>query len=40
MEGGGRSYSDEQSVDTFPDEECVTETEEDENSENSEDDRW
>ena len=38
MEGGGRSYSDEQSVDTFPVEESVTETEEDENSENSEDD--
>jgi hypothetical protein len=38
MEGGGSSYSDEQSVDSFPDEESVTETEEDENSENSEDD--
>ena len=37
MEGGGSSYSDEQSVDTFPDEESVTESEEDENSENSED---
>jgi hypothetical protein len=38
MEGGGSCYSDEQSVDTFPDEESITETEEDENSENSEDD--
>ena len=38
MEGGGSSYSDERSVDSFPDEESVTETEEDENSENSEDD--
>jgi hypothetical protein len=38
MEGGGSSYSDEQSVDSFPDEESVTETEEDEYSENSEDD--
>ena len=39
MEGGGSSYSDEQSVDSFPDEESVTETEEDENScWNSEDD--
>ena len=38
MEGGGSSYSDEQSVDSFPDEESVTETEEDENSENSKDD--
>ena len=38
MEGGGSSYSDEQSVDSFPDEESVTETEEDENSENSEHD--
>ncbi|CAB4002460.1 ---NA--- [Paramuricea clavata] len=38
MDGGGSSYSDEQSVDSFPDEESVTETEEDENSENSEDD--
>ena len=37
MEGGGSSYSDEQSVDSFPDEESVTETEEDENSDNSED---
>jgi hypothetical protein len=35
MEGRGSSYSDEQSVDSFPDEESVTETEEDENSENS-----
>ena len=35
MEGGGSSYSDEQSVDSFPDEESVTETE---NNENSEDD--
>jgi hypothetical protein len=38
MEGGGSNYSDEQSVDSFPDEESVKETEEDENSENSEDD--
>jgi hypothetical protein len=38
MEGGGSSYSDEQSVDSFPEEESVTETEKDENSENSEDD--
>jgi hypothetical protein len=38
MEGGGSNYSDEQSVDSFPDEESVMETEEDENSENSEDD--
>ncbi|CAB3999817.1 guanylyl cyclase [Paramuricea clavata] len=38
MDGGGSSYSDEQSVDSFPDEESVTETEEDENSENSGDD--
>jgi hypothetical protein len=38
MEGGGSSYSDEQSVNSFPDKESVTETEEDENSENSEDD--
>jgi hypothetical protein len=40
MEGGGirSSYSDEQSVDSFPYEESVTETEEDENSENSEED--
>ena len=38
MEEGGSSYSDEQSVDSFPDEESVMETEEDENSENSEDD--
>jgi hypothetical protein len=28
MERGGSSYSDEQSVDSFPDEESVTETEE------------
>jgi hypothetical protein len=27
MEGGGSSYSDEQSVDSFPHEESVTETE-------------
>jgi hypothetical protein len=38
MEGGGSIYSDEQSVDSFPDEESVTETEENENSENSEND--
>ena len=38
MEAGGSSYSDEQSVDTFLDEESVTETEEHENSENSEND--
>ena len=38
MEGGGSSYSDEQSVYSFPDEESVTQTEEDENCENSEDD--
>ncbi|CAB3983309.1 ---NA--- [Paramuricea clavata] len=38
MDVVGSSYSDEQSVDSFPDEESVTETEEDVNSENSGDD--